>query len=946
VDDVTGWHGTAETLARVTRRDDGLLDVVLPVGLWPADGGPVEVRVDGIALALTEVTEKSIRESLEGATDQLERLRRVRESVDLDQALARRPQNRYFEARTHLAEGPTTVTVHGVQHRYFFADPVWTREDLWHTERPYGLGHDHWYQQWWALLVQPGVDVDHVRVDLLDTVRHDDPEDLPNVTIEVQSNDGAVRSPSFLPLVDRNRDSITWSIPQEGHGPVARVKVSVNSRSSGWISRGPARATQFMLFNYCIQGLNDLFTEPVTDYDPPRTYMQVTASDEKALYCSRPAAREDGEPDGYALTLDAHRKLGVKSHWAFNAGVLLLVQHDCPEFLADLREAVRTGLVSATNAGYGAHRPHYYALETNVQEIRLGRQVIENVLGAADDVYYPDQRLYNATPQEIGAFAANDVQFLVLDRSTACDATPAQLFPDEHRLGGNQVLFDDTSGRRVLLIEDEVREQFVAANDSEIARGKLPLNLRRLFLDHTTPAEGGDRRPLLVYGDDADKASGNGWFDGDYDGGRGPWASRQYLAALLWLSEHPWVDVVTTADLDDGGEPVVNIASASCPSVDPGGASTVEAYGAGHLLHFDSWFDAWRRHSSPWLGRTLGELDDELQTRLCTGESDTLSWAYYLMNTHESFWNKEPLENTNTNAANRVMEPEDFVIAEGLQSRNAWVFLEAARWALSQPGHATRVRTVNWDRDRYPNIIVFNDRVLLVCDRNGGRITHLFTRRGSEAVSVSGTHKAYQFYDPTTRTVCDGDVLQNTVFTPNHAYVATDVAQSAWRRGKHVDPRLGEVDWLYPDNFNAYPGKVIPSGVRFVREPAGTPWPEEITDAVFREACREDGTTWRDGPGFAKTIRLRRNVITVEYTRTSEGHLVANEFCLDLATRALGQGLQEVVGSRITGPRDTAVEVACVQNCSHVETVRRVLTDDVRIRSDADGGFRYTITID
>ncbi len=56
-------------------------------------------------------------------------------------------------------------------------------------------------------------------------------------------------------------------------------------------------------------------------------------------------------------------------------------------------------------------------------------------------------------------------------------------------------------------------------------------------------------RNLLVYSDDADKASGNGWFDGGYDTRAAN--NFRYQAALSWLATHPWVEVVTTDDLTD-----------------------------------------------------------------------------------------------------------------------------------------------------------------------------------------------------------------------------------------------------------------------------------------------------------------------------------------------------------------------------------------------------------
>ena len=62
------------------------------------------------------------------------------------------------------------------------------------------------------------------------------------------------------------------------------------------------------------------------------------------------------------------------------------------------------------------------------------------------------------------------------------------------------------------------------------------------------------------------------------------------------------------------------------------------------------------------------------------------------------------------------------------------------------------------------NVILYNAEALVVFDRNGGRITHLFSLVDGEPLCVSGTFKCYQ-YTSADGTICDGPVVQNTVFT-------------------------------------------------------------------------------------------------------------------------------------------------------------------------------------
>ena len=78
---------------------------------------------------------------------------------------------------------------------------------------------------------------------------------------------------------------------------------------------------------------------------------------------------------------------------------------------------------------------------------------------------------------------------------------------------------------------------------------------------------------------------------------------------------------------------------------------------------------------------------------------------------------------------------------------------------------------------------------------------------GDRPVSVSGTFKAYQFVDADwasdSGVECDGLVLQNTVWSPNHGYVACDVEASRGTLGSRPPNDRG-LDLYYPDNFNLY----------------------------------------------------------------------------------------------------------------------------------------------
>ena len=87
----------------------------------------------------------------------------------------------------------------------------------------------------------------------------------------------------------------------------------------------------------------------------------------------------------------------------------------------------------------------------------------------------------------------------------------------------------------------------------------------------------------------------------------------------------------------------------------------------------------------------------------------------------------------------------------------------------------------HWDGDPDPTIALYNPQALVVVDRNGGRVTHAFILRDGVPRTVSGTFKSYQYRDP-AGVECDGHVLQNTVWTPNHRYLGSDVGLLTRRR--------------------------------------------------------------------------------------------------------------------------------------------------------------------
>lgn len=1098
LDGVALWSAETDTLPhlRPAAAQPDRLDVVLTVGTWSRDGRApaVEVEVwvdghgrihrvgewDGVEVArvpekvLADVQERGVSIRYQHRPIGLDEIGRWYVDMARDERLR---HNRYYElvipdvpvgawleyrCRSFLDDAAVATTC---GFGMYVAAPSFGREDLVSACTPGGADQrPEEDARWWVLFHHADATLHHFRVDYL-TPAHC-PPDRPDLVVDVVGRRLDVGGPRpgpgetvWVPFVDVCSDSVVFSVPHARTGPwrsasgsasgsgapMPPISVSRGGRRTVVDTRRVLRPPRMMIVQFAIQGLNDLFEVPedafdgsgTSKYSPPLTYAQISVRDREGLYSSRPLRRENGDPDGYAYAWDAQRAARIPTQWAMNAGLLLLLAHDCPDELARLRQDVDEGLVRVGNAGFGAHRPPYYDAATNLQELLLGEETLVALLGRCEGLYYPDQRMYKAHPAEVAAYAAyarrsahSGPFYLVLDRSTVCEGT-TQCFPDgtsgtrwtDTEFGaGNRLWRDPRTGYLILLIEDDLRNRMLNQSHEEVLRGKLALDLRRMFMKALSDTSA--QPVLMVYSDDGEKSCGNGWFDVTVDSQtQQPLVfTNRYQAALAWFGRHPWVQVVTTADLDrdPGGFGDLVFDSATCPSVDPGGASNTDVVKQ-NRLHFDTWHEWWAAEGSPWLGVTLAKtLEAVERPLLATRASDVhpdllpLAWKSYLLSTHEQFWSTQPLEGGRVNVDPRRYPPEDFVITESLQMRNALVYLNAARWAkvaVDQPDAWTHVdegwllRAVpgrHWDGDLLPNVLVYNREVLLVLDRNGGAVTHVFTRRpDGRAFCVSGTPKCYQWFGPPTLHLlerprdqreqwlsCDGHALQNTVWTPNHAYVAADPVLARPRPGTKDDFRA-EPDghgnrysrWLFANNFDEYEGSICGADAfSFVyQESSGSPPPQDLTMDAFRALCEEDRAARRAGRppivwhddrhvGFRKTIRLSGRTISISYEGVRPGHVVSNEFSVHVAAALRGQFHRKDPapdGTSVTlrGADGVNVRVTPVDNCRFTPEVlftesvtdpilemrrlrlHRVLTDNLELTCAAGGDFSYRIDL-
>lgn len=1029
----SAWHYTPDALVRITPRQDGTFDLHVAVGVWSA--APISERVT-VAWSVPGGQETVVPGADLTAVDdtlaaRLQAIDDARVTGPRPLAvgpyrlpLARRARgNRYVEAVIRgLADG--TVVAYSIvvapasgpsvtlgPYSVLTTLPAFEPSDMIGGRSgdlvdpdPTWIGH-----------VRRDGGVTHVRVDL-DDISADGP--LPvrvrigGTWLSADYGSAAANPDGRLPLLDWSADAVTFSAPDPAAEPVT---IEVDGRRVAEADAGGPGRSRLLIAHFCIQAVNDLLEVPFSGgvYAPPRTYMQVTMADERGVYSSRPGA-DRINPGGYRDGLAMQRRFDVPYHLALNAGVLILTRHDCPDDLADMRIDVGTGLLHPAIAGYGSHRIPYYSADANVRDITADVEVIGAYLGpgAAADVFYPDQRLYRQRPATVAALKTAPVRYVVLDSATGYydNASSVEATAKGQDLGPGMLWTDRSSGACVLFIDTTLKDQALGANldPEQPSPWKPPLSVRRRFMrlaldphlrEHT----------LLTYGDDFEKACNNGWFE------PAPDMREKWAAFLGWVAAHrTWLHVVTTADLDPAHDSVgtIDVLASIDATLDPGGLASVDL--DGNVFHYDTWEKRWRDTPAFWLGDTLGGMTDRVENalRLWPDEHrdqlyDT-AWLAFLMAQHENAWNMQALEGDDPNVK-ATGDPEEFTIVEGLQVRNALVWLSAsvwATWATSAPAGQSAgllgfvdagpvldalaalppeigLDPRHWDGDPNQTLVLYNADALVVIDRNGGRVTHAFVLRDGVPRTVSGTFKSYQYRDG-AGVECDGHVLQNTVWTPNHRYIGADVSLLTQRRVdwtyarpvRRGDAGAVTVSRVVPDNFNAYTCGIVDGGVRCTYDrgwaPGGTSEAELIDlwrrDGAARRTGTTDRMTWHEDTTFTKTFTLRGTTLQVGYTGVEPGHVVDNELCVDLWAGAqeglllsrscddsgVTIGMDGGGAARLTiGPGCELTEASRAETVAQAVgsgldteflTLHRVLTEAVQVRASSPA-FSYTIDL-
>jgi len=184
-----------------------------------------------------------------------------------------------------------------------------------------------------------------------------------------------------------------------------------------------------------------------------------------------------------------------------------------------------------------------------------------------------------------------------------------------------------------------------------------------------------------------------------------------------------------------------------------------------------------------------------------------------------------------------------------------------------------------------------------VIDRDGGAVTHAFIIRNGAPVAVSGTFKSYQ-YKAADGVECDGPLLENTSWTPNHRYLASDLHPWSMTRTVSWDEkRPGSPDLVQrrvpTGMFDYCAGEPFGNGVTVNYRPGLWP-PNQVDQGQLDQLMAQDGRAARESvttdrviwhppdQSYAKHFTLDGTTLRVHYEDLQVDTIIDNEVCVDL----------------------------------------------------------------
>jgi hypothetical protein len=597
-----------------------------------------------------------------------------------------------------------------------------------------------------------------------------------------------------------------------------------------------------------------------------------------------------GKPTGYHRALEAHEVFGARVNihvsgslassfaWARSSDP----RRDGPAFNARIARFVdgnpNNGEGALMGGVFSEHiLPYFEGTDVTPTSARLMERILDRIYSAPPPAVFwsPERVLRGSTFADVRAAG---YRWTVVDQLNHLMTWYGA--PDALSRRGNKI--NRINGVNCFVINDAADQFKFAVSD-----GGTWLPTRRQLL---AKALDRDQEQLTLVFDDWEAFSGRS-FTSFGVGNDNP---DNYDAHLRWLSNHPWIQVVT---LDD-------VASWGWTPIDRGQRNGLPLETYHWLQHasersYDHWYygsgaeesfrdlrptlryghDAAKIYGDVWTaGTLLADVWSDVRGAPA-GNLKTLAEMTYSAMLYETAWHDEDMHDYHgRTAAGDYLHPDvtyDRVSgwALGLHGhvREASVAAGAAHWA-SRAAPGTRAYTADVDQDGEAEAILENDRLRAVFEDDGGRLVALFVRdpQTGEGYQVIGAFPASP--GSSRESEWEGDTNRNQV----RASGLKDWWSTGHRTSRYVNDRYRAQGvasgWRFTSSDGRITKTVTLSGgrleVRYDTDPSiGTLYVRcglspHVTDLVF--SGQANLTATRQGNRFELANRAAGVAVTVD----------------------------------------------------------------------------------
>lgn len=437
-----------------------------------------------------------------------------------------------------------------------------------------------------------------------------------------------------------------------------------------------------------------------------------------------------GGGSGLAHILDLHARFAVPINLHISGTLLEAVAWHQPEFIAQIRDLIRTGLVELVGSSYGQNIMRFFGADYNRRQLNeelLLYQMHLDVEPQNVKSFWPPERVWDTrrmAPVLRDARLLNDgYRYVILDDRTLLGRKDPNMPRTEYdqTLAWSPELYqmhEVANGLGLIAFPIATRLRRSIPPRKEEDWNQVQSELEALLVESSGAGEGS---LLALYADDMEKAAGIGNWGAD--------RPKRYEEFLAWLSETQWIRPVKLCDWAALNQP------AGTREIELGTFDELaNEFDAGE--GYERWYLSpqwapYRAHFT-WAEKRVNEL-----TALGADPSLTaLADKQLLVGNWETAWHTPPVGPHGD--AEDFGRPSDWACALTSHSRHAAVTAEAAHWMRNRDG-AAHVTFEDIDNDGYREIVLRNDALYaVITPKWGGRLVALYSIAGERGAMVVG----------------------------------------------------------------------------------------------------------------------------------------------------------------------------------------------------------------